>query len=49
MKSYNIENSFPKTILPKLGGRIDSLIFKPNDKEWVWKTVQSKTIVFKIF
>ena len=38
MKSYNIENSFLKTtILPKLGGRIDSLIFKPNDKEWVWK------------
>ena len=38
MKSYNIENSFLKTsILPKLGGRIDSLIFKPSNKEWVWK------------
>ena len=38
MKSYNLENSYLKaSILPKLGGRIDSLIFKLKNKDWVWK------------
>ena len=38
MKTLKIENeNIEVVIIPELGGRIDSLISKQNNKQWVWK------------
>jgi galactose mutarotase-like enzyme len=38
VKSYTLENSqLDIKVLPELGGRIESLIYKPTNKNWVWK------------
>ena len=38
VKKYLIETEeISAEIIPALGGRIESLIYKPSGKNWVWK------------
>jgi len=38
VKIYTLENTqLNIKVLPELGGRIDSFIYKPTNKNWVWK------------
>ena len=50
MKIYTLENSqLNIKVLPELGGRIDSLIYKPTNKNWVWKNKKlTNTAVSKL-
>ena len=43
IKKHTIENDFLKVeIIPELGGRISSLIYKKSKKDWVWKNPNLK-------
>lgn len=48
-KTVTLENNFLKVkIIPTLGGRIDSLVYKKTNKEWVWNNKYlQKSIVKK--
>ena len=41
MKEYILENSTIEVkVIPELGGRVDSVVYKPTEKNWVWKNKQ---------
>ena len=41
MNNLNLENEFLRVqVIPDLGGRIDSIIYIPTNKNWVWKNSQ---------